>query len=69
MVCELMATCEFFQKLSTDYQVVKQGWIMRYCLSAPDSERCARKIFRKARGHPPPVNLTPGGDFLDEPED
>jgi hypothetical protein len=69
MVCEMMPQCEFFKKLSSDYQVVKQGWIVRYCLSASDSERCARKIFRKAEGHLPPVNMTPGGDVLELPED
>ncbi len=69
MVCELMTKCAFFKKLSTDYQVVKQGWIVRYCMSAPDSERCARKMFLRVEGHPPPVNMTPGGDFIELPEE
>ncbi len=65
MTCERIGVCEFFQTLTEEYQVVKQGWIVRYCLSKKDSERCARKIFLKAHGRRPPANMTPGGDFLE----
>jgi len=65
MTCELIGKCEFFQTLSEELKAVKQGFILRYCMSKKDSERCARKLFRKTEGRRPPANMTPAGGFLE----
>ena len=67
--CELLETCGFFLKFTSDMEVIKKGWIYMYCDDRYMSDQCLRKIFRQKTGVAPPDNMTPTGIFMEDVKD
>ncbi len=66
-VCEFLETCGFYNKFKGNVEVVKKSWIGLYCSTMERSEKCKRKIIRKATGVPPPDNMSPTGRLCKDP--
>jgi hypothetical protein len=61
--CELLATCEFFQKYQTISETACKALISIYC-KGPRKNECKRKEYRKEHGTPPKIDMMPNGKNL-----
>lgn len=62
--CGRLDKCGFFNAYKGNSEVTRAGWITMYCRNARKCEECARKLYFKERGTPPPDNMTPTGRLL-----
>lgn len=62
--CEYLESCGFFLRFQGNREVIKKGWINRFCRDKEASEECARKKHRSQTNSPPPDNMSPSGRLL-----
>jgi hypothetical protein len=62
--CELLEQCGFFLNFTSNFEVIKQGWIKLYCENRDTSELCERKKIRMQTGVPPADNMAPTGKLM-----
>jgi hypothetical protein len=59
--CELLDTCRFFLRFSSNLEVIKKQWVILYCENVEYSDGCERKKNRNQTGEPPVDNMAPTG--------
>jgi hypothetical protein len=59
--CEFLDKCAFFSNYHGNAEVIKQGWIRRYCEDQAKSAECERRKIRERTGVPPAANISPDG--------